>query len=305
MKRICVSTGNRAEEGLLKPVMDRIEKHPDMELLVWRISDSDPIDEILRASEYYFENVKPDVALLPTDRKEMLMVAIAAFFTGIPIIHFHAGDMNPTGSSYDETIRPMISLMSKCWLCNGKESAENVKNLLKSVSRPTTNVHNVGSTAFDAIEIDNSLVPLSPYDLVLYHPPTLTPEVIPSELDEIEHLIRDNPARLIFWGYPNGDEPGSNIIIERIKEVKRKYGDIIYVFKNIPRPQFLGFMRSCSRFIGNSSSMVYEAPEFLSNNQIIQIGNRNAGRVFDSGNIERGASEKIIKILEGINFDKI
>ena len=282
--------------------MDRIEKHPDMELLIWRVSDSDPIHEILRASKDYFENVKPDIALLPTDRKEMLMVTIAAFFTGIPIIHFHAGDINPTGSSYDETIRPMISLMSKCWLCNSKESAENVKNVLDAVYRTTNGVYNVGSTAFDDIEIDDLLVPIYPYDLVIYHPPTATPEVIRKELDEIEELINENHNGFVFWGYPNGDEPGSKIIINRIKKIER-YSRIT-VFKNIIRPQFLGLMQSCSRFIGNSSSIIYEAPYFLDNNQIIQIGNRNAGRIFDS-NIERGASDKIIKILEGIDFDEI
>lgn len=294
MKRICVSTGNRAEEGLLKPVMDRIEKHPDMELIVWRISDSDPMDEILRASEYYFENVKPDVALLPTDRKEMLMVAIAAFFTGIPIIHFHAGDINPTGSSYDETIRPMISLMASCWLCNGGESTENVKDLLDAVYRTTDGVYNVGSTAFDDIEVDDLLVPNHPYDLVVYHPPTATPEVIPKELEEIEHLLNNN--RFVFWGYPNSDEPGSGTIIEYIKSVKQRRGDMIEVFNHISRPLFLGLMKHCSRYITNSSSAIYEAM-FLKEGQIVHIGYRNAERVFSK--IEPGASDKIIKILEG------
>jgi len=298
LKRICVSTGNRAEEGLLRPVMDRIEKHPDMELLVWRISDSDPIDEILRASEDYFENVKPDIALLPTDRKEMLMVAIAAFFTGIPIIHFHAGDINPTGSSYDETIRPMISLMASCWLCNGEESAENIKNLLDAVCRTTGDVYNVGSTAFDDIEVDDLLVPDRPYDLVVYHPPTATPEVIPKELEEIEHLLKKN-HRFVFWGYPNSDEPGSGMIVEHIKSVKQRRGDdMIEVFNHISRPLFLGLMKHCSRYITNSSSAIYEAPMFLKEEQIIHIGYRNAKRVFCK--IEPGASDKIIKILEGM-----
>lgn len=304
--KICVATGNRAEEGLLKPVMDRIEKHPDMELDIFRASFYDSLRVLFDYAGKHLYLSKPDVIIIPCDRREMLMVATRAFFMRIPIVHFHAGDLNPTGTTYDEMIRPMISLMASCWLCNGEESTENIKGLLESVGRTTDNVHNVGSTAFDDIKIDDSLVPTPnySYDLILYHPPTLTPNKIPEELDEIERLINEKPNKIVLWGYPNGDEPGSKDIIERIKSVRSRCGNMIDTFQHISRPQFLGLMKHCSRFIGNSSSAIYEAPMFLKDEQIIQIGNRNAGRIF-CGIINEGASDRIIEILEGLRIEKI
>lgn len=305
MKRICVATGNRAEEGLLQPVITKIQNHPDMDLNFYKVPGHKYLPEFLRDAESHFKMYKPDIVIIPCDRSEMLMTSIAAFIANIPIIHFHAGDINPKRSTYDTVIRHMISLMASCWLCDGKIATKNINALLKSIKRDTDikNVHNVGSTAFDDMVIDNSLVPNIPYDFVLYHPPTFMPETIPVEIDEIERLINENPDRHIFWGYPNSDEPGSKAIISRIKRAEIVFRGRITVFKNIPRAQFLGFMRSCSRFIGNSSSMIYEAPKFLSKKQIIQIGDRNAGRIYDG--IKEGASEKIIKILEVINFDKV
>lgn len=305
MKKICVVTGNRAEEGLLQPVIDRIQNHPDMDLDIYKIPGHKYLSEFSRDAESYFKIYSPDIIIIPCDRIEMLMAAIAAFIANIPIIHFHAGDINPIRSSFDTVIRHMISLMASYWLCDGKIATKNTKALLKSVKRDTDieNVYNVGSTAFDDMVIDGSLVPTIPYDLILYHPPTLMPEAIPAELDEIERLINENPSRHIFWGYPNSDEPGSKAIISGIKRAKIMFRDRITIFKNIPRAQFLGLMRSCSRFIGNSSSMIYEVPKFLNKKQIIQIGDRNKGRVYDG--IEEHASEKIIKILEAMRFDNI
>ena len=67
-------------------------------------------------------------------------------------------------------------------------------------------------------------------------------------------------------------------------------------YNNLPRPQFLGLLKNCKRFISNSSATIYEAPHFLKPEQIVHIGDRNKNR--DKGPFEIGASDKIVKILK-------
>jgi UDP-N-acetylglucosamine 2-epimerase len=70
--------------------------------------------------------------------------------------------------------------------------------------------------------------------------------------------------------------------------------DIYY--PNLPRPQFLGLLKNCHRFVTNSSCAIYEAPHFLKPEQIVQIGNRNLNR--PRGPFEPGASDRIVAILK-------
>jgi len=156
-------------------------------------------------------------------------------------------------------------------------------------------VYDVGSTAIDDIEIDVSMVPgCHSYDLILYHPPTNDPELINRELDEIENLL--DPVVPVRWCYPNRD-PGSDIIVERINSLD------VDSSTELPRPVFLGLVKHCSRFIGNSSSMVCEAPMWLSPDHIIHIGDRNKNRSFDE--IRPGGTDRIIKVLEEIDWNDL
>lgn len=251
----------------------------------------------------YLQAVKHDLVIIPCDRAEALAGALVAFELNIPIIHFHAGDIGT--ASKDEMYRHIISLMASVHLCNGPSATKVVTDLLQAVGRHVGCVYDVGSTAMDDVEIDCSFCMSGPYDLVLYNPPTNDPELINRELDEIQELL--NPNRLTCWCYPNGD-PGSEIIIERITRTGAVpfnnhskcfvvLGNSV-VYKNIPRHKFLGLVSRCRYFIGNSSSMVCEAPMWLREEQIIHIGERNRNRSFDE--INPGATDGIMGILEVI-----
>ncbi len=115
-------------------------------------------------------------------------------------------------------------------------------------------------------------------------------ELINRELDEIEELI--NPDTVTIWLSPNGDL-GSDIIIRRANK-----SDAFYK-TDLPRAKFLGLVQNCQYFIGNSSSMVCEAPMWLSPEQIIHVGDRNRNRSFDE--IQPGATDRIMGILEVIS----
>jgi len=286
MTSICIATSHRAERGLLQPLIGRLEAHPEFRLHIMELDPQLDIGSNCLEARSYLKANKHDLMIIPCDRVEALAGALAAFELNIPIIHFHAGDVGTV--SRDEAYRHQITLMGSVHLCNGPSAKKVVCDMLQAVGRPVGLVYDVGSTAMDDLEIDESLCPDQPYDLILYNPPTNDPDLINRELDEIEELI--DPDVNIFWGYPNGD-PGSEIVIERI-------GDRL-TFRNMPRPQLLGHVKNCRYFIGNSSSMVCEAPMWLSPEQILHIGDRNRNRSFDE--INPGATDRIVSILEVIS----
>jgi len=288
--RICIVSSHRSERGLLHPLIDRLEAHPDFEVDTHSLCPVCTSNMNYNNASNHFASHEPDVVLIPCDRLEAFAGALAAFELEIPIIHFHAGD---TGTqSNDEVYRAMISMMASVHLSNGPTARETVCDLLEAVGRSTEHVYDVGSTMLDDIEIDVSMVPgCHQYDLVLYHPPTNDPELINRELDEIENLL--DPGVHVKWCYPNRD-PGSDIIVKRINSLD------VDSYTELPRPAFLGLMKHCSRFIGNSSSMVCEAPMWLREEQIVHIGNRNRNRSHDE--IRPGGTDRIIEILEGIDW---
>lgn len=310
MTRICIVTSHRAERGLLQPLIDRLVAHPTFDLDLFSLDpDADHVANYDQAGAHYMDK-RPDIVIIPCDRAEALDGALAVFELGAPIIHFHAGDVGT--ASKDEMYRHAISLMASVHLCNGPSAKKVVCDMLKAVGRPIGCVYDVGSTAMDDVEIDISMIPdeygsqiFHAYELVLYHPPRDDPELINNELDEIENILtsgsRHVANRTVFWGYPNGD-PGSKIITKRIEEFRLKTELSVCAFSTT-RPKFLGLMKYCKHFIGNSSSMVCEAQMWLSPEQIIHIGDRNRNRSFDA--INPGATDRIIEILEEIAGEQI
>lgn len=288
MTRIGIVSSHRAERGLLQPLINRLEAHPDFRLHIIELNPHFDIGSNCLEARSYMRAIKHDLMIVPCDRAEALAGALTAFELNIPIIHFHAGD---TGTvSKDEVYRHAISLMASVHLCNGPSAKKVVIDLLTATGRSTALVYDVGSTAMDDIEIEEPLMTKKTYDLVLYHPPSDDPELINRELDEIEELL--DPGIPVFWCHPNGD-PGSETIIKRIRD-----RFTVSASEDMPRPQFLGHVKNCRYFIGNSSSMVCEAPMWLSPEHIIHIGDRNRNRSFDEFN--PGATDRILGILEVI-----
>jgi UDP-N-acetylglucosamine 2-epimerase len=308
MTRIIIFSSHRAERGLLQPLIDRLKVHPGFDLTVINLNPRLELDLNCVHAHRHLANVQPDIVIIPCDRLESMAAALAAFDMDIPIIHFHAGDTCTV--SKDEVYRHVISLMASVHLCNGPPARETVCDMLEAVGRTTLYVYDVGSTALDDINPDMSMCPDGPFDLVVYHPPKNDTELIERELDEIEKILDTNivyadgdaadvSQRQVLWGYPNGD-PGSDKIINWMYEFQKIEKRPTTLF-SASRDRFIGIVTRCERFIGNSSSMVCEAPAWLREDQIIHIGDRNRCRSFDE--IRVGGTSRIIKILEAIDWN--
>jgi len=300
MIKVSVAIGNRAEEGLTRPIRNRLRRSPDFELMELDVVGYD-FGTSYEIADAHFKIFKPDMAFIPCDRFEILACALAAFFNNIPIAHDGAGDTEEIDADHTGTIRQMISLMADLIFVYGEDR----KAWLIQRGMTPDKIFSVATTAFDDLVIDESLglkLGKGRYDMVLYHPLSAYPEKMDGELQEIAALIHDNKNDGIktIWLKPNID-PGNEEIIAFASSVGFK------ILHSYPRDTFVGLMKNCRRFIGNSSSMIYEAPFFLKPKQIIQVGIRNRGRAPPekiAGYVSQSGSDQIVDILRRWDCEK-
>lgn len=156
-RKICVILVDRANYGRLKPVMQAIAVHPELELQVLaagtmvlerfrqpvqvvredgfcidgeiyiELEGSTPVTMaksvgfgmVEFASE--FQRLKPDIILLIGDRYEMLAAAISAAYMNICIVHIQGGEVS---GSIDESARHAITKFAHFHFPSTKRSAE-------------------------------------------------------------------------------------------------------------------------------------------------------------------------------------
>lgn len=245
-----------------------------------------------------FHPYKPDLVLIIGDRIEMAGSAAAAFHNGIKIAHLGAGITNHPHTTLDDINRHNITNYADIAFCEGREGARVVAELWLAIRKLDSNefntnldplntygIHIVGAVHLDDLKLNLGLVPNDPYDLVLINPETLKDSGI-NLLKQVD-LITKEFRRKSIWLPSNPDQ------------FNKLIGKINFDYANSPsRSQFLGLLSQCKRFITNSSAAYYEAPYVMKDpSRIIMVGERNLNRNTPK-NLKRGASNRIIKILE-------
>lgn len=279
---ILIPQEGRSDKPLSDPIIRRLREH-GFEVIIANVHKNSFGDSYFKVKTLC-DHFHPDIFLAIGDRIEMTGSTAAAFHTTPRplIVHYGAGVTNSPISTYDDINRHCITLWSDIFLCENAESCKTTFDLITTVmKRDLSNrgdtleefdIHAVGFTHLDDLEIDESLVPEEAYDLVMYNPTTMYPEVLTIERER----------KLIIIG-PNSDPW---LVDHRLDPT----------YTNLPRPQFLGLLKNCKRFISNSSATYYEAPLWLDPEQIIILGDRNKNRSTKFEN-NTGASDKIVEIL--------
>jgi UDP-hydrolysing UDP-N-acetyl-D-glucosamine 2-epimerase len=165
---VCVVLVDRANYGRMKPVMQAIKEHPDLELqtLATGTMVLERFDQPVRVvrndgfnvdGEVYielegstpttmaksigfaliefaseFHRLKPDVVLLIGDRYEALAAAVASAYMNITLVHVQGGEVS---GSIDESARHAISKFAHFHFPSTKRSAE---YLIRMGERPDT-----------------------------------------------------------------------------------------------------------------------------------------------------------------------
>lgn len=273
--KICIVTGSRADYGLLEWPIRTLKADPFFEVevvKVWNFSFTDAHEQIIAGT-------RPDVLMLLGDRYEILGCAVAAHLNRIPIAHLCGGDV--TEGSYDWAMRDCISRLASLHFVSSTSAMARLSAL------GYTNIHLVGNPGLDYIrhaDWKRERPIVEPYVVVSYQIETI--DRTNQFINVVESLDANKTAVFIE---PNPDL-GSKKIIDQISRVVGPHK----VYDFLPHDEFLNLIYHCDEFIGNSSSMLYEAPEL--GVKVRMIGKRQRGRVIPWG--DGNASERIAKILK-------
>lgn len=342
MKNICVVTGTRAEYGLLKPVMEKVQGDAQLNLQIIVTGshlspefgmthleiekDGFRIDEkveILMSSDSpigisksmglalisfseVLERLKPDLLVVLGDRYEIYAVASAAHISRIPMAHISGGEI--TEGALDDVFRHCITKMSHLHFVANEIYRRRVIQLGEEPDR----VFNVGD-----IGVENIM------NLNLLSQERIE-EICGFNFDSRIALLTYHPVTL---GVDGNQESFNNLLeaIDSISNLKviftkanadtdgrvinQMIDDYVYrhpqkavAFASMGQINYLSAMKYCSFVIGNSSSGIVEAPVFKKPS--INIGERQKGRMKAASVVDCGVKrEEIVKCIDHVLSD--
>ena len=263
---LAVVTGSRADYGMLQWPLKVLREDSYFNVAEWRIWGA-TADQAMSMVKGKLDEGRPDVVMLLGDRFEIMGAALACHLERVPIAHLCGGDV--TEGSYDDAMRDCISRMASIHFVTSTSA------MARLTAMGLHNIHLVGSTGIDFIKHGEwkRERPISdPYVVVSYQPETIDGTI---DLQAVEDAVA---GRIAFWIQPNKDR-GSDFL---------KNGE------SYPHAEFLNLIHHCEEFIGNSSAMIYEAPEMGVKTHM--IGKRQRGRVIPWG--DGNASLRIAKALK-------
>jgi len=327
-RKIAITTGTRAEYGIIRPVLETISKSKRLDpfiivtgmhlskkygmtineikkdgFRIYSSFDMLPKDDsnysmskTLGEGIVYFTKIfyklKPDINLILGDRDEMLASALAAYHLNIPNAHIHGGDKSQGG--IDEYNRHAITKISNIHFAATLKSKERI---LKMGENPKFVFH-TGSPSIDEI-MKKQITPkkslekkygikLNGKDIILLQHPVTTQTI------QSGKQIMNALKAIVKIGEntiaiaPNSD-PGNRLIFKHLRTFSKKY-DFIKMYNTLPRNDFLGLLKNSGVLVGNSSSGMIEASYF--DTPVVNIGIRQKGR-------EKGLN--VIEVEDSIN----
>jgi GDP/UDP-N,N'-diacetylbacillosamine 2-epimerase (hydrolysing) len=244
------------------------------------------------------ERLKPDILLLAGDRGEQLMGAIAGGHLGIPVAHIQAGELS---GNIDGIVRHAITKLVHIHFAANEEFADRVIRMGEQRFR----VFNTGAPQLDEL-VQGDFTPIDElakkygfnldeaFILAAQHPVTEEEVYAGIHIQETISALKKFDLKTIMI-YPNADAGSSSVR----KELLKLKGTNIQIFRNIPRRDYLGLMKTALVLVGNSSSGILEAPSF--GLATINIGRRQNGRA-QSENIINVPEYDHLKIADAIRF---
>ena len=316
-RKICVVTGTRAEYGLLRWLMDGINKSTELELqivatgmhlspefdltykeiekdgfhihrMVEMLLSADTPSAISKSTGLgligfadVFAELKPDLIVLLGDRFEILAASISAMFANLPIAHIHGGET--TTGAFDEAIRHSITKMS--WW-HFVAAAEYEKRVIQLGEKPGR-VFNVSGLGVDAIKKTNLLskdelmiktgIKFGKKNLLITYHP-VTLENRTSQQNFKSLLDVLSETKDIYLIFTMPNaDSDGRIIKQMINDFIVRYKDRSISFTSMGSLNYLSTLQYIDGVIGNSSSGLAEAPTF--NIGTINIGDRQKGRL--------------------------
>lgn len=336
-KKVCVVTGTRAEYGLLKELINKIDEDEEVKLqliatgmhlspefgLTYKQIEEDGffIDEkieillssdtdigisksmglaLISFSEAY-QRLKPDMVVVLGDRYEILAATIAAYTAKIPITHLCGGDV--TEGAYDDAFRHSITKMAYLHFTDTILSSKRVIQLGEDPSR----VYCYGVLGNDELnklkykdkkELEKVVnFNLDKYMLIVYHATTLEKENPAKCFTDMMMYLIENFKEYNFIIIKGNSDTYGRSINQKIDSFENKYPMRVKSFISLSREEYLSFLKNADLMLGNSSSGICEAPYLKILN--INIGDRQKGREKASTTIDCQTDiNEFIKVME-------
>ena len=333
MKRIGIMTGTRAEYGLLKPLMQEINKDNDLELylivsgmhlspefgMTYQEIEEDGFEinakvEMLLSSDSpagisksiglgvigfadEFQRADLDMLILLGDRYEALSAAICALVMRIPIAHLHGGEV--TEGAIDEGIRHSITKMSYLHFT----STEQYRNRVIQLGENPERVFYVGALGVENIkkinlmtkeELERSIHFEIDENTVVV---TYHPVTLENNTVEEQFLnlleVLDRNPKIRMIFTKANADTNGRIVNELIDKYAAQNSERACAFMSLGQKRYLSALKYCRIVIGNSSSGIIEAPSF--GKPIINIGDRQKGRICADSVINCGYTQQEIQ----------
>ena len=312
-RKIVVTTGTRAEYGILRSILDEIKNSKKLELqlivtgshlskkhgftvneikkngykidakinMVPKMNSEFESTKILGNAivsfSKIFRRLNPDMNLILGDRDEMLASAIAAYHMNIPNAHIHGGDKS---GGLDEYARHAITKLSNIHFAATKKSAKRILQMGEKAQY----IFHVGSPSIDEI-LKNKITKKTELEkkykikimgdeiLLLQHPVTTELNEIEMQITQTLNAITKLKKTTIVIG--SNLDSRNDIIYKNILKFATKY-NFIKFYPTLPRNDYLGFLKNCGVLVGNSSSGIIEASFFKK--PVVNIGIRQKHR---------------------------
>ena len=315
-KKICVITGSRAEYGLLKNLLIRLNNNRkfNVKLIVtgshlsgkygYTLSNikkdnlkiekkinlnlkkddsiglANSISLGLNKFVKTFEKLKPDLILVLGDRFEIYTSALAALLCRIPISHIHGGEL--TEALLDDVFRHSITKMSHIHFAANQIYS---KRIIQLGETPKT-VFNVGGLGVDSIkkqkifnksELEKYLKLKFLKNSILV---TFHPETLnkKSTKKNFNELLKalKRIKKTTIIFTMPNHDIDSSIIYTLILNFVKKNKDV-YFFKSLGQKVYYSCCKHIDCMVGNSSSGLLEMPSFKKYS--INLGDRQKGRI--------------------------
>jgi UDP-hydrolysing UDP-N-acetyl-D-glucosamine 2-epimerase len=316
-RRIAVVTGSRADYGLLRGVLRRLQSADDADLAViacgmhllkafgetWRLIEADGFEirakidlelgddraetvargtgiGVTRFSET-LPGLAPDLLVVLGDRFEILAAAVAATLLNIPIAHIHGGEV--TAGAFDDAIRHAVTKMA----CLHFVAAEPYRRRVIQMGEDPQFVFNVGAPGLDLASEAPS----------------------PDRATLLRELGIDGPERFLLvtlhpaTARPGEDAANISALLGALAQIDDRsfvftgvnadpgYGPIdlairefvdarpgrARLFASLGSDRYWAALRLADAVVGNSSSGIAEAPAV--GTPTINIGDRQKGRL--------------------------
>lgn len=325
MKKVAVVTATRAEYGILRPLIMRLEAEVEIELqlLVTGTHLSEkygktegeivkdgleiyariPILEegntaydvsctmanALKGFAEYFAKEHPDLLVVLGDRTEMLGICCAAMNERVPIAHLHGGEL--TEGAVDDCVRHALTKMSYLHFPASEEYRKRIIQLGENPDR----VFNVG-----ALGVENILrVPLLSYEEMSesigiprgkkFVVVTFHPVTLEDEsaAKQVDALIEAMRQKdeYFYLITKANADVGGELVNARFEEYCQGVSNAKLV-ASLGMQRYLSTVKYSSFVLGNSSSGIIEAPAF--GVPTVNIGDRQKGRLMADTIIQCG-----------------